>query len=79
MVPVESGLPSTWAATEDNKFKWVLASKGFGCDELVNNLPDWVSCEEGIASSLEAISTYLALRDPTLRKTSGQSPSPPAL
>lgn len=48
MVPVESGLPSTWAATEDNKFKWVLASKGFGCDEYGSTIfQSWVSCLRG--------------------------------
>lgn len=38
VVPVESGLPGTWASTEDDKFKWVLASKGFGCDEDLSTI-----------------------------------------
>lgn len=47
MVPVESGLPGAWAAAEDNKFKWVLASKGFGCDEDPSTIRQrWVSCGE---------------------------------
>lgn len=36
MVPVESGLSGTWAATEDDKFKRVLASEWFGCDEVLS-------------------------------------------
>lgn len=38
MVPVESGLSGTWAATEYYKLEWVLASKGFGCDEDLSTL-----------------------------------------